>query len=267
LEEATRLIADCLDLGLNLIDTAAAYGSSEEFLGEALRGQRHRVFLATKFGETWSTDEGSKYDYSPTGIRRSIENSLRKLQTDYVDLLQVHSAKREMLERGEVLETMMDLRAEGKARFLGFSADVETARLGLAQGGWDVVQIPYSILSPEAQDNLFEEAGNAGVGILLMRSLAGGKLTAKFRHINDQHVREALQELLRWTDPAGDPEGLSSLALRYALTPPQVSSVLLGTRRSTAVALGRFAAQQGPLNSEIVGRINKTIRDRGIHVW
>jgi aryl-alcohol dehydrogenase-like predicted oxidoreductase len=266
-EEATRLVDGALELGLNLIDTAAAYWRSEEYLGHALKGRRDQVILATKFGETWSPDGGSVYDYSAAGIRATVENSLRLLQTDRLDLLQIHSAKPDLLEAGEVLATMETLRSEGKVRFLGYSADVETALIGVRLGGFDVVQVPYSILNPMAAQSLFAEAEESGVGVLLMRTLAGGKLTSKYRNLENQVLRDGIEALLEFTEPEGNPDALGDLAVSYALTPTAVSAVLLGTRRAEAVATARTAAARGPLSPDLVQRIDQKVRELGLQAW
>jgi aryl-alcohol dehydrogenase-like predicted oxidoreductase len=184
-----------------------------------------------------------------------------------VDLLQIHSANPQLLEAGEVQETMVALRDEGKARFLGFSSDVETARLGIRIGGWDVVQVPYSILNPGADEHLFAEAQAAGVGVLLMRSLAGGKLTAKYQRLPEGPTRQVIEALLGFTDPVGDPDALAALALRYALTPEAVSTVLLGTRRPETLQYARNAALAGPLAPKRVGQIRNLITSSNLTVW
>lgn len=264
---AINLVHQAVDAGLNFIDTAPAYGSSEEFLGTALKGRRDRVILATKFGESWTAEGGSIYDYSPEGVACSLEKSLRLLQTDYVDLLQIHSAQVDLLRNGEVWQSMDRLRREGKVRFLGFSGHIEAGLVGLEVGGWDVIQVPYSLLVPAASEQFFGLAQNQGVGVLLMRTLCGGKLSAKYRNLEDPAVRQLIEDLRPLTDNPEDPASLTDLAIRYALRPQVVSALLIGTRRFEALMYAMDAAARGPLDDERASQIESLVRSRNYQVW
>ncbi|MBX3728582.1 MAG: aldo/keto reductase [Candidatus Sumerlaeia bacterium] len=243
-EDAERLLHGVLDLGVNFVDTAPAYGLSEEYIGRALAGRRSEYVLATKVGERWDPAGGSVYDYSADGVRASIERSLQLLRTDVIDLVQIHSASREVLERGETLGALEEARAAGKVRFVGMTGGVAEATRALELGGYDTVQFPYNLLNLAAEVRLLGLAGERGAGVILMRPLAGGKLSGKFERLEKPAAREAVASLVAFTE-GGTAEELAGLALRYVLGAREVSTVIAGTRRLDAVRANLAAAARG----------------------
>jgi Predicted oxidoreductases (related to aryl-alcohol dehydrogenases) len=115
-----RLLAEALDQGLNTIDTAECYVNSEELIGSAVGKRRQEFFLFTKCGHTDSTFAPA---WSKTEIKGSLNRSLKRLKTDYVDLLQLHSCDQSILEKGEVVEALQEAQKSGKVRFIGYSGD------------------------------------------------------------------------------------------------------------------------------------------------
>jgi len=173
--EASRLLNHVVDLGINLIDTAPAYGLSEERIGNALADRRDDIVLCTKVGETFD-EVGSRRDFSGGAIRRAVQNSLRRLRTDAVDLLLIHSDGRDMeiLEHSDAVETLLQLRAAGLTRTIGLS--VRTTQGARAALTWaDVLMVEYH-LDEKSYAPIIEEAGAAGVGILVKKGLAAGHL-------------------------------------------------------------------------------------------
>ncbi|MBI3273393.1 MAG: aldo/keto reductase [Planctomycetes bacterium] len=175
--EAARLLHGVLDLGVNWIDTAPAYGLSEERIGAALAGRRGEFFLSTKAGETF-TDGVSRYDFSATALRASLESSLRRLRTDAVDALLLHSDGRDVEFGGaaEAQETLAALKREGKTRAIGLSAKtVEGARAALAWA--DLLMLEYHP-AETACEGVLAEALRRDVGILVKKGLGAGSLAA-----------------------------------------------------------------------------------------
>lgn len=262
--EAERTLNGVLDLGINLIDTAPAYWDSEDFIGRALAHRRGEYVLATKVGEHCDRS-GSKYDYSAEATRDFIDESLRRLRTDHIDLLQIHSASIEVLERGETWGAMDEARRAGKVRFLGMTGGVAPAVRAIELGGYDTVQVPYHLLNIEANERLFALAEERGVGVLIMRSLAGGKLTAKFERHADAAVRDAIRTFLELT-PGGSPDELAGVALKFALAPRTVTSLLVGSR-STDRLKGSIAAARGTLDPATIERAKQLSRAISLRVW
>lgn len=171
-----ELMAVCKDAGINLLDTAPAYGLSEARLGELLQGERQDWVIVGKAGEYFE-DGQSHFDFTEAGIITSVENSLRKLKTDYLDVLLIHSDGRdeEIIRQYAVFETLATLKKSGKIRLGGMST--KTIAGGLLTVKYsDVAMVTYR---PDYQDELpvIEAAAKAGKGILLKKALASGHLT------------------------------------------------------------------------------------------
>lgn len=184
--QARRLIDRAWDLGINLLDTAAAYGESEARLGALLAGDRQRWVLCTKAGETHEDGE-SHYDFSAQAIRRSVETSLRRLRTDYLDVVLVHSDGRDMaiLSNAEALDTLKNLKQAGAIRAVGFShKTIVGGRTALAQ--CDVIMTALSH-SDRSQRDVIREAGKSGCGVLIKKPLDSGQAAPEtLRYVADQ---------------------------------------------------------------------------------
>src|SRR5579871_6709324 len=177
-EEAGRLLNQVLDSGINLIDTSIDYGRSEELIGRFVGHRRDEFFLASKCGCPLALSPEAvppyAHDYSRANITAGIEQSLHRLRTDRVDLLQVHmSPSRAQLEADEVVETLEQLRSDGKVRFIGMSGTLPNLPDHLAMGVFEVLQIPYSALQREHEE-LIAEAAAAGAGTLIRGGAARG---------------------------------------------------------------------------------------------
>lgn len=231
-EAATHLLNTALDAGCNFIDTAAAYHLSEERIGKAIGHRRGEYILATKCGE-WCDENGSLYDYGAEATGRFIDESLRKLRTDHVDLLQIHSASREVVERGETLEAMKTAQQAGKVRFLGLSCGQDAALAAIATGHYDTLQISYNVLDRWAEARVLPLARENNLGVIIKDGLAAGRLLAPPEALpaaqRERYVRAGAG--LR-AQVGRDPEvpDLAALLLRWVLSNPAVSTVIAGTR-------------------------------------
>lgn len=209
-EQVQALIEACLDAGVNLIDTAPAYGASEERLGRFLEGRRDRLILCTKCGERYENARSS-WDFSAVAIERSLEASLRNLRTDYVDIFLLHSNGQDLqiLTETDALSALERAKKSGKARTIGISAKTE-AGVSEACRSLDVVMAPFCQTDTGLQLAL-EKAHDSGLGILAIKGLASGSLS---------------------------PE----VAVRFVLNQPFIDSLVLGTitpghlRQAAAVA-------------------------------
>lgn len=173
---AARILSGVLDLGVTLIDVAPSYGLAEERIGRALAGRRRDFVLSTKVGERFEHGQ-STYDFDDASIRRSVHASLRRLDTDAVDILLVHSdGVDEPAMADRVAETMLDLRTAGLARCVGFSGKTpEGTRAALSWA--DVVMVTYHA-GDDSHDAVMREAHTAGAGVLIKKALASGHLPA-----------------------------------------------------------------------------------------
>jgi len=264
--DAGALLDRALDLGINFIDTAPAYMLSEERLGRLVKHRRKELYLASKCGEYFDGYE-SRYDFSTAGTLQFIETSLKRLQTDYLDLVQIHCGpdEAETIRRGEALEGMLRAKQQGKARWVGASCDVDGATVALEMPAYDVLQLPYNLLNRSIErlesggDSVLSRAARLGVGIIAREPLARGKLTDKSRRAPagaDPAVARA-QGLLAGLEQHGDRTSLSQIAIQFVLHRSEVGMVLVGTRNVRHLEDAVQAAAQ-PLDTALLSEIEKT---------
>jgi aryl-alcohol dehydrogenase-like predicted oxidoreductase len=174
-KQVTELLQGALDLGVNLLDTAPAYGDSEHRLGQLIAAQRSRWLLCSKCGETYQNGR-STYDFSAAALSRSVDESLRRLQTDHLDVLLLHSDGRdlEILQHSDAVETLMRMKAAGKTRAVGISAKTPEG-IAAAVPVLDVVMAPFSQREAGLKSAL-AAAQEQGRGTLAIKGLSSGRL-------------------------------------------------------------------------------------------
>jgi aryl-alcohol dehydrogenase-like predicted oxidoreductase len=264
--EAIGLVHAALDAGITLIDTARAYGESEAVLGRALRGRREQVVLATK--TRTQREDGT----TPGGLElrrmmeQSLETSLRLLQTDYVDIWQVHNVDAALLDQRDVVAEAFDwARRGGKARAVGgstYGADMPLAAIEL--GLFDMLQVTYSVLDQRLAGQVFPAAAEKNIGILVRSILLKGALTARGDHLPERlaALRErsrAFRELVAESGLGASPV---QAAIAFGLAQPRIHSVLVGLRSEWELreALGALAVE---LSRELVERLYDLRLDDG----
>ena len=164
-DTAGRLLNAVLDGGINLIDTSPDYGRSEELIGKHLGHRRDEFFLASKCGCLIEIPADAQppypHDYSPANVRADVEQSLRRLRTDRLDLVQVHmSPSVEQLRDNQTVETLQELRKEGKVRFIGMSGILPNLPGQIAMDVFDAFQIPYSAVQRDHEELITAAAGD-----------------------------------------------------------------------------------------------------------
>lgn len=184
-KESISAIDTALNLGVNFIDTSDAYGAgySETLLGETLKGRRHGVVLATKGGNIMAGPQRGQRNFSPDYIDRVLHGSLERLQTDWIDLYQLHNPDVETIARGEVWQLLERRKREGKIRHYGVSINTIAEGVAAARDGRaETIQVEYNLLQQEPAREVFPLAQQAGIGIIarvpLKRGLLTGKMTA-----------------------------------------------------------------------------------------
>lgn len=233
-DEVIRVVHEALDLGINFMDTAPLYGKgeSERRIGKALKGRRDRVILATK-----AVMRGEAYSYENT--IRSVEASLRRLQTDYVDLIQLHEAERTTFEEGMngTVAAFLKLKEDGKVRAIGVNAgNPELLIQYIRTGNIDTVQTycHYMLIDHSAKRLLFPVCREFRIGVINGSPLGMGILADKpapFLNKNTDLLEEAERrkkqlDFLRKTPGQG---GLAEPAMRFSLTCPDIAVTLTGT--------------------------------------
>jgi aryl-alcohol dehydrogenase-like predicted oxidoreductase len=285
--ESLRALDRAIDLGVNFIDTALAYGEghSEQLVGAAVRKRTETVYVATKIPPkdmTWPARAGSHPDDAFPGdhIRACTERSLRHLGTDAIDVQQFHVWHDDWLEQGDWLETVEALKQEGKIRWFGVSINdhqPETALQLVRSGRVDTVQVIYNVFDQSPEDELFAATAEHDVGVLARVPFDEGALTGAitpettfpegdfraryFRGDRKQQVATRVQAIV--DDLGIGPEEIAETALRYILSHDAVSTVIPGMRSIRNVERNAAAGDGKGLRREQVDKLraHRWIRD------
>lgn len=260
-----RLVHAALAAGVNFFDTAPGYGegASETALGLALRGRRDSAVICTKFGHTAVPEE----DFAPTALRPALEESLRRMQTDYVDLLLLHNPPSDRLsgaQAAELYSTLTALQQEGKLRWFGASIDSCAELQTVAQTTpCRVAELLFNAFH-QGPAAAFADAAQRGIGLIAKVPLDSGWLsgkydaTSRFVGIRERWTPSVIARRARLVEQLREllPEGLSlpQAALGFVLAHPEIATVIPGTK-SLAQLEANLTAAHMPLPSELVAQI------------
>ena len=245
--ESTLNVA--LDSGINLIDTSIDYGESEGLIGRFISHRRDEYYLASKCGcnaDTDAVEAGSapRHIYTRENIILGVELSLKRLNTDHLDLLQFHGSPPPEL-REEAVHTLQDLKRDGKARFIGVSDVLPTVTAFVEMGVFDAFQLPYSALD-SAHESLITRLGQSGVGTLIRGGIARGEPGHGLAD-PDLWANWDLAKLDELLDEMDQFEFL----LRYTISHPDLSTTIIGTMSPEHVKRNVVAAGKGPLPESV----------------
>ena len=241
--ESMAALHRAVDLGMTYVDTSSVYGHghSEELIGRA--GIREKIFLATKCGFDWSSGKNEK-NWAPGFLNRSLDESLKRLKTDRVDLLQLHNPR---LHEMDTVEWLAEAKKSGKARFTGVSIHVPEEALAAMERGAESIQLIFSYLDQAHRTRTFPTARAKGVAIIVREPLSRGLLTGKYKRgvaFPPEDVRstwtpaelarkmDEVEEFLSIVKPGLSP---ARAALKYVLASPEVSLAIAGARTAAQV--------------------------------
>jgi len=256
-----------LDAGINYIDVSVDYGEAEEHIGRCIANRRKEFFIASKCGcppdvSKFLPAERTRFgvplprlhDYSRENIIKTFDQSLRRMKTDYVDVLQFHfSPTRELLEQEKAVETLESLKRDGKIRFIGCSSILPNITDHINMGVFDVLQIPYSALQPEHEDTI-AAAARAGMGIVIRGGVAkglpgNGQGSADLWDLWD---KAKLDELL-------DGEHPTEFMLRFTITSPDIHTTVVGTLDPEHLIGNIASVLKGPLPASVYSEAKRRL--------
>jgi aryl-alcohol dehydrogenase-like predicted oxidoreductase len=241
-----RLLDEALDAGLNVIDTAECYLQSEELIGQAVARRRQDYYLFTKCGHP----EGPGVeDWRPESLLQSLARSLRRLKTDRLDLVQLHSCSEEELRRGDVIAALQRAREKGDTRYIGYSGDGPAARYAIECGAFDTLQTSISIADQEAIERTLPLARERQMGVIAKRPIANAawRYVQKPENAYHQPYWERLQAL-GYDFLREDPQSAAAVALRFTLSVPGVDTAIVGTTKPGRWRENAALLAAGPLH-------------------
>jgi aryl-alcohol dehydrogenase-like predicted oxidoreductase len=236
-ETVTRLLHAALDAGLNVLDTAECYSSgdehpsSEELIGQAIADRRDSVFLFTKCGHASRFPEFQGRDWSPALLTASIDRSLKRLKTDYLDLIQLHSCSEDVLRQGDVITVLQQARDAGKARFIGYSGDNNNAVYAVECGAFDSLQTSINIADQSVIDGALAKAAERGMGVIAKRPIANAAWMFDEESSRGAYHYTYLKRLQELAYPFLSEADAVGTALRFTLSLPGVHTAIVGTSK------------------------------------
>lgn len=259
--ESLEAIETALELGVNFIDTSDAYGAGygETLLGNAFKGKRDKIVIATKGGNVMVGPNRGKRIFEPDYISRVMDESLGRLQTDYIDLYQLHNPTVEVIERGAVWEVLERAKKAGKIRHYGVSINsMEEGTAAVKDGRAETIQVEYNLLAQEPAETFFPAAQQANIGVIARVPLKRGILTGKLKQSDEQRFQgedvrarsfkgEAFAQELAKAEQLkflahGAVQSLGQAAIAFCIAHPAVSVVIPGARNAEQMRENASAA-------------------------
>ena len=262
--QATNVLNTALDNGINFLDTSACYGISEELVGNGVSQRRDDYFLATKAGHVARGYEGEAWTFQT--VVDSIDRSLRLLQTDHVDVVQLHSCDIDVLEKGDAIRALQEAQQAGKTRFIGYSGDNEAAHWAVDSGLFATLQTSYNLVEQRARTTgLLEKAIAKGMGTIIKRPIAGG-VWGKSRHdaadqtasdYNTPYLERA--KSVRTLGPIeNEPDDAILTSLGYTLSDPNANVAIVGTTNPSHMATNvRQIDNDLPIPDCVIAELNR----------
>jgi aryl-alcohol dehydrogenase-like predicted oxidoreductase len=267
LEAVEKLLKSALDAGLNVIDTGECYRGSEELIGQAVSDRRGDFYLFTKCGHPHGME--SSANWSQASLLQSIERSLRRLKTDRLDIVHLHSCSESELRTGEAITALQTARERGYTRYIGYSGDSRAAHFAVECGAFDTVQISISIADQEALELTVPLAHKKQMGVIAKRPIAnaawktGHKPIQGYHHEYWERLRKLNYEFLR----NADLEKAIGIALRFTLSVPGVHTAIVGTKKPERWQENSKLLEAGPLSDAEFHAIRHRWEEYAPRIW
>ena len=262
--QAETILNAVLDAGINYIDTSIDYGLSEERIGRYIGHRRDEYFLASKCGclvgaPAAPRGERSPHVFTRENITAGVEQSLKRMKTDYLDVVQFHSSpSAQTLEDNAAVEALLDLKSAGKVRYIGMSGTFPHLKDHIAMGVFDVFQIPYSAVERE-HETAITAASAAGAGIVIRGGAAkGAPAPDKHTGLQWERWRQArLDEVLQDMGPV-------EFVLRFTFSHPDMDTTIVGTANPAHLEANLAALRKGPLPPDLYAEAKGRLAAAGL---
>lgn len=259
------LLNSALDSGLNVIDTAAAYKTSEQLIGNAVSHRRKEFYLLTKCG---ALDAFTREDWSKKGILETIVTSLRNLKTDYLDVTQLHSCSAEILRQGDCIEGLLRAQEKGYTRFIGYSGDNDDAKCAIEMGIFDSLQTSVSIADQSPIDGNIPLAVKNNLGIIAKRPIANAVWRNNAKPVDGYHHEywERIQKL-QFPFLKKSLEESVLIALRWTLSINGISTAIVGTTNQNHWEQNAKNIAEGKLSEKEFNQIHEIWNEIADETW
>jgi aryl-alcohol dehydrogenase-like predicted oxidoreductase len=260
-EQAGTILEAVVDSGVNFIDTSNDYGMSETYIGQFVAKRRSEFYLATKCGchyQYAGDHDETPHVWTRENILRNIADSLLKMRTDHVDILQLHNPDVETCERAGLVDVLREIKDWGATRFIGISTTSPHLAAYIDWGVFDTFQIPYSALE-RRHENLITKAAEAGAGIIIRGGVAKGE-PGVGQGIEDKWKKfeqAGLDELL---EPG---ESRTSFLLRFTLSHPHCHTTIVGTLSPEHLRENIAVTNKGPLSADVYAEAKRRLDSVG----
>jgi aryl-alcohol dehydrogenase-like predicted oxidoreductase len=262
ISQAGEVLNSALDSGINFLDTAACYSISEELIGRTISHRRADFVLATKAGHVADAYKGEAWSYQT--VADSVDRSLKRLNTDHLDIIQLHSCGIDVLERGDAIRALQDAKAAGKLRHVSYSGDNEDAHWAVDSGLFDTLQTSFNLTEQGARTSgLLEKANKRGMGVIIKRPIGGGTWARArrgeeaARGYDNEYLRRA-KEMASDGPLPEEPADPILLALGFTLSQPEVNVAIVGTKNPAHMASNiRMANEQLPVSGTAITELQK----------
>jgi aryl-alcohol dehydrogenase-like predicted oxidoreductase len=266
-ERVGKILNLLLDDGVNLIDTAASYEGSEDVIGNSVAHRRNEYVLVSKCGRT--IPESSAASWSAELVMATVDRALRRLKSDVLDVMLLHSCDLVTLKKGDALAGLVKAQDAGKIRFVGYSGDNETAAYAATLPDVAVIETSINIVDQVNLDSVLPECRKNNVGVLAKRPIANAAWRGATNRggIYDNYVKPYVDRLekvglkpteLGFADDGND--SWAELALRFTLSHPGVHTAIIGTTNPENARTNLAFAEKGPLSSDAIEKIRQRFR-------
>jgi aryl-alcohol dehydrogenase-like predicted oxidoreductase len=262
-QQAETILNMVLDEGINFIDTANDYGRSEEFIGKYIAHRRSEFTLATKCGCTVvrkdeNTDD-TPHVWTRDNLFRGLNESLQRMKTDYIDVMQLHNPPVEETEQNHLVEALKEMQEQGKVRFIAISTTLPHLPTYLEWGVFDTFQIPYSALERDHEEWI-SRAAEAGIGTIIRGGVARGEFGVGLGN-EDRWKKFEAANLDELRQPG---ESRTAFLLRFTLSHPHVDTTIVGTLYPEHLQENVAAVKKGPLPPDVYQEAKRRLDQAGV---
>jgi aryl-alcohol dehydrogenase-like predicted oxidoreductase len=261
--DASVILNTLLDRGVNFIDTAASYSGSEDLIGAAIGHRRDDYVLLSKCGQAFDHIDGAAW--SAQAIAQTVDRALRRLRTDHLDIMILHSCEIDILEAGDAMGALTAAQDAGKVRFVGYSGDNETAAFAAGLDAVSVIETSINFCDQANITTVLPQAERHNVGVIAKRPVANGawKALSEQEGLYADYAKTYSERFARMAlkaeDLGFDGNGTvvwPEIALRYTLSQSSVGTAIVGTTKLSHVEANISTAEIGPLDKAVIAELN-----------